>query len=137
MAANKGSKKKRKKAGKKGEEQKKAPTKPSPLQQVTARFGSKDELVDKLMGMVDRGEDEKDEFQARLSSMANRKLLRLYDVHVEISDRFGDKDKLVDTILALMGKGKDLDYADKLREHTPVRLLALHGEWEKKQKTAA
>ncbi|MCK5797608.1 MAG: hypothetical protein KAI47_10515 [Deltaproteobacteria bacterium] len=110
--------------------------KKTPLQQVNERFGDKDKLVDKLTGMLDRDDEEKDEFKARLLSMANSKLLRLYNTHVEIADRFGDKDKLVDAILELMKKRKDLDYADKLGYHTPVRLLAMHREQEKKARRA-
>ena len=55
--------------------------KKTPLQQVTDRFGSKEKLVDKLIGRLDRGDDSKDEFRDRLLAMANSKLLRLYDVY--------------------------------------------------------
>lgn len=110
--------------------------KKTPLQQVNERFGTKDKLVDKLAGMVDREGEDKDEFKGRLLSMANSKLLRLHDAHVDMSDRFGSKDKLVGAILGLMNKGKDVDYQDKLSRLTPVRLLAMHREQERKAKRA-
>jgi hypothetical protein len=105
--------------------------KKTPLQQVNERFGTKDKLVDKLAGMVDREGEDKDEFKGRLLSMANSKLLRLHDAHVELSD-FGGKDKLVSAILKLMNKAKDVDYQDKLSRLTPVRLLAMHREQAKR-----
>lgn len=110
--------------------------KKSPLQRVSALHGSKDKLVDKLMGMVDRGGEEKDEFKARLLAMANSKLLRLHDAHEDLKKRFGGKDKLVTAIMTLAGKSKDRDWGDKLATHTPVRLLALHAEWEKRARKA-
>lgn len=110
--------------------------KKSPLQLVNAAHGSKDKLVDKLMGMVDRGEEDKEEFKARLLSMANSKLLRLHDAHEDLKKRFSDKEQLISAIMTLAGKAKDKDWGDKLATHTPVRLLAMHAEWEKRAKKA-
>ena len=51
--------------------------KKAPLAQVNDQFGGKEKLVDKLMGMLDRGEESKDELRTRLLAAANSKLLRL------------------------------------------------------------
>lgn len=110
--------------------------KKSPLMMVKEQFGSKDKLVDKLLSMVERGEDSKEEFKERLTSMSNKKLLRLHECHVVLKEKFGGKDKLVDSLLGLMKRSKDNDYGTKLKTLTPVRLLALYQEWEKKSKKA-
>ena len=112
-------------------------SKKTPLELVTKNHGSKEKLVDKLVGMVDRGDEDKDEFRSRLTSMANSKLLRLYEAHATLKDKFGSKDKLVGSLLELMKREKDEDYAVKLASHTPVRLLAMHSDWAKKSRRAA
>jgi hypothetical protein len=111
--------------------------KKTPLAQVK-ELGGKETLVDKLVDLVPRDEDEdKNEFRQRLMSMANSKLLRMHRVHNEVQSRFGNKDGLVDALVALMKRSKDNDYAEKLRGYTATRLLSLHVTWEKKAKKAS
>lgn len=110
-------------------------SKKTPFQQVKEEHGDKEKLVDKLVGMVQAPEGE-DDFRGRLLAMANSKLLRLYQVHAEIKERFGDKDKLVASLLDLMKRAKDKDFGEKLKSYTPVRLLAIYRDWEKKARKA-
>lgn len=95
--------------------------KKSPLAQVKEQFGSKEKLVDALIGLpasvierpADEGED-KDAFRHRLLVAPNSKLLRLHRVGKSVSDRWGSKEKLVDAILDLRRRSKDKDYRTKL-----------------------
>ncbi len=108
----------------------------TPLQQVTEQHGGKEKLVDKLMGMVDRGDESKEELKGRLLSAPNSKLLRLHAVMSEIKDQFGDKEKLVDALLELMNRSKDKDYRDKLETFSPSRLMDMYQSWKNKGKAA-
>jgi hypothetical protein len=110
--------------------------KKSPFEQVNEQHGGKEKLVDKLLGMIERGEAAKDEFRTRLLRASNTQLLRLFKVSSEVKAQFGDKDKLVDALLGLMKKVKDKDYRDKLLSYTPARLLDMYRSWQKKSKAA-
>lgn len=110
--------------------------KKTPLQLVNELHGGKEKLVDKLLGVLERGEEPKDELRSRLLGAANSKLLRLYNVAAEIKERFGSKEKLVDSILGLMKRAKDGDYREKLLTLTNTKLLHLHRAWQKKAKAA-
>lgn len=95
--------------------------KKSPLAQVKEQFGSKEKLVDALIGLpasviersADEGED-KDAFRHRLLVASNTKLLRLHRIGKSVSDRWGSKEKLVDAILTMRSRSKDKDYRSKL-----------------------
>ena len=110
--------------------------KKTPLQQVTEQHGGKEKLVDKLLGLLQKPEDEsKDDFRRRLLAAPNSKLLRLLQVTSELST-FGGKDKLVDAIVQLMKRVKDGDYREKLLSYAPAKLLDLHRSWQKRSKAA-
>jgi len=109
-------------------------TKKTPLQIVNEQHGGKEKLVDALVGMLERGEEGKAEFRARLLAAANSKLLRLHRIMTEVKERFGEKDKLIDALLALLNKAKDKDYREKLLDHSPVRLLSVLHAAEKRQR---
>lgn len=111
-------------------------TKKSPLQTVNDLHGGKEKLVDKLMGLLNRGEESKDEFRARLLAAKNSKLLRLFDTMTGIKEQFGNEEGLVDAILELMKRTKDSDYKEKLQALSPTRLFDLHRSWKKKAKAA-
>jgi hypothetical protein len=104
----------------------------TPMQQIKEQHGGKEKLVDKLLGLLERGEEAKDELRARLLKASNTKLMRLFTTTNEIKDRFGDKEKLVDSILGLMNRVKDKDYRDKLLSLGTHRLLDLYRSWQKK-----
>lgn len=109
-------------------------SKKAPLAQVNEEHGGKEKLADKLMGLLDRGEESKDELKSRLLAAPNSKLLRLFSVMTAIKDKYGDKNGLVDGILGLMNRAKDADYREKLLSLSPTRLWDLHRSAQKKQK---
>ncbi len=104
----------------------------TPLQQVKDIHGGKDKLVDKLVGILDRGDESKAELTERLRAAPNSKLLRLLAVSTEVKDRFGGKAELVDNLLGLMERAKDEDYKEKLLTHSPTRLMDMLGSLERK-----
>jgi len=108
--------------------------KKTPLQLVNDVHGGKEKLVDALVGMLDRGDESKDDFRARLLAAPNSKLLRLHGAMTTIKERFGDTEKLVGSLLQLQDKSKDNDFRDKLLTRTPVQLVALHREAERRAK---
>lgn len=110
--------------------------KKAPLQQVNEEHGGKEKLVDKLMGMLERGDESKDEFRKRLLAAPNSKLLKLHKVKTDLKEGFGDKQKLVDAILGLMNRAKDADYREKLLSYSDAKLLDLHATWKRKARAA-
>lgn len=115
-------------------------TKPTPLQQVKTRFGSKLELAEKMMKVLDRFEDESDdEFALRVRTMSNKKLLRLHDLHEKVDSEFGGKTGLIDAIMALRHPtGKpDLQYRAKLERYNITRLFDQHTTLKRRAKKAA
>jgi hypothetical protein len=100
--------------------------KKSPFRVVMDDHGGKEKLVEKIVGVLERGEEDKDALTTRLQTSSNSKLLRLLASATEVRDTFGSKEKLVDAILASMGRQKDADYRQKLLSHSPSRLLDLH-----------
>lgn len=108
----------------------------TPLQQVTDLHGGKEELVGKLLGLLDRGDEPKDEFRARLLAAPNSKLLRLHSVMSEIGEQFGDKTKFVDALLELMNRTRDKDFKEKLLSYSPNRLMDMYKVHKKKGQAA-
>jgi hypothetical protein len=113
-------------------------TKKSPLSRVKEQFGSKEHLVDALVGLpegiLERNEQDKDAFKKRLLSAANNKLLRLHHIGQSVKDRFGSKEKLVEAILTKAGHGKDADYRQKLTGLSVARLFAQASAQEKQDR---
>jgi hypothetical protein len=99
----------------------------SPLQIIKRDFESKKGLVDKLVGQLERFEDEDDAaFRARLMSVSNKKLLRLHATAQRVSNDFGSKENLVDAIVTLKFSKPNNDFKTKLMGHHVGRLLDLH-----------
>jgi hypothetical protein len=109
----------------------------TPFQRVQQLHGGKEQLVDKITDVLERGEESKEDRKKRLQSSSNTKLLRLLEAATELKDRFGTKEKLVDAILAKMGRQKDADFRKKLLVWTPARLLDLHRSKERAAKAKA
>ena len=63
-----------------------AAAKKSPLARVKDEFGGKDKLVDKIVGVLDSGDESKDDLRKRLLGVANGKLIRLHSVATRIKD---------------------------------------------------
>ena len=110
----------------------------SPLARVKEEFGGKDKLVDKLVGLVDAGDEAKDELRKRLLGAANSKLLRLHVVATKVKQQ-GGHDKLAVAAATGAGHGKDKDYVTKLESFSNGRLVDMleAAERRAKKKSAA
>jgi hypothetical protein len=101
----------------------------TPLKRVNEEFGSKDKLVEELLGMIKRPADtSKDEMKRKLRSQSNRKLLTLLARERAVKQTYGNRDKLIDAIVkAGMGKEKSEDkvYRKRLATLTTGQLLDL------------
>jgi hypothetical protein len=106
----------------------------SPLAIVNETFGAKDKLVDKLVGLLDRGDESKDDLRKRLSSAANTKLLHLHQVAVTVKDKYGSHDSLVDQIGKALGRSKDKPFIESLAAYSDSRLVDLAKATERKAK---
>jgi hypothetical protein len=94
----------------------------SPLARVKEQFGGKDKLVDKIVGLLDSGDEPKEELRKRLLGAANGKLIRLHEVASSLKQH-GGHDKLVEAAAAGLGRSKDKDYVEKLSTFSSGRLL--------------
>ena len=99
-----------------------AALKQSPLARVKEEFGGKDKLVDKIVGVLDSGDESKDELRKRLLGVSNTKLVRLFSVATR-TKQAGGHDKLVATTAEKLKRAKDKDYVAKLEEFSNGRLL--------------
>ena len=108
----------------------------SPLAIVKEKFGSKDQLVGRVAGLVTPLEGEsKDDLKTRLSTASNKKLLKLLNTEEKVSELFGNKDKLVDDLLKLRRAGSkktDADFRGSLAKKSKGELLTLQTAAAKK-----
>jgi hypothetical protein len=105
----------------------------SPLARVKEVFGGKDKLVDKLVGLVDAGEESKDDLRKRLLGAANSKLLRLHVVATKVKEQ-GGHDKLAAAAATGVGHGKDKDYVTKLESLSNGRLVDMLASSDRRAK---
>jgi hypothetical protein len=78
----------------------------TPLHTVKEKFGSKEALVDTLMGQLDKLDGESEvEFKERLLRVSNRMLLRLWQREQTLRDGHGSREALVDSIVASQDDG--------------------------------
>jgi pyruvate/2-oxoglutarate dehydrogenase complex dihydrolipoamide acyltransferase (E2) component len=110
--------------------------KKSPLSRVKDEFGGKDKLVDKILGVIDSGEESKDDLRKRLLGVANGKLIRLFSVATRTKSA-GGHDKLAATAAEKLKHGKDKDYVTKLGEYSDARLLDMVSASERAAGAAA
>lgn len=98
----------------------------SPLQRVKSQHTNKAKLADKVLGFLSapEGEDQ-DFFEARIKTMSNAKLLRIFDAHQRVEKEFGSKQALVDKIVSAKFAGGNAPYATKIGGYTEARLLDL------------
>ncbi len=98
-------------------------SKATPLQNVKKLYGSKQALVEKVAGLLPADEGEsKEDFLARLRTVANAKLLRLVAIGEKVAE-LGGKTGLVDKIAELKNQPKDGDFKAKLAKLSVPRLL--------------
>ena len=110
--------------------------KQSPLARVKDEFGGKDKLVDKIVGVLDSGDEGKDELRKRLLGVSNTKLIRLFSVATK-TKQAGGHDKLVATTAEKLNRAKDKDYVAKLDELSNGRLLDMLQSAERANGAAA
>jgi hypothetical protein len=110
--------------------------KKSPLERVKDEFGGKDKLVDKIVGVLDSGDESKDELRKRLLGVANIKLIRLHGVATK-TKQVGGHDKLAATTAEQLGRTKDKDYVTKLESFSNGRLIDMLGAAERRKGIAA
>jgi hypothetical protein len=109
----------------------------NPLARVKQEFGGKDKLVDKIVGLIDVGDESKDDLRKRLLGAANSKLIRLHAVAARVKQQ-GGHDKLVAAAAESLGRSKDKDYVEKLSTFPDTRLLdILQAAERRKQRRAA
>ena len=113
-----------------------AALKKSPLTRVKDEFGGKDKLVDKIVGVLDAGDESKDDLRKRLLGVANSKLIRLHTVATQTKTA-GGHDKLVTSTAERLNRGKDKDYVTRLDGFSDARLLDILSVAERKAKAAA
>jgi hypothetical protein len=111
------------------------PTK-SPLEEVNDKFGGKDKLVEKLVGLLESDEP-KEELRKRLLAVANKKLLRLQSIASLVKEKYGSREKMVAQLATSTGKAKDKDYQTRLEGYTTPRLVDAAKVAERRSKAAA
>ena len=101
-------------------------------------YQSKDKLIEKVVEIAREADEEKDEVVQRLSTVSNKKLLRLAEVSKVVKERYGgSKDKLVAAVSQAVGKAKDKDYVARLSSYSAARLLDLVQTAERRTRRAA
>jgi hypothetical protein len=103
---------------------------------VKEQFGGKDKLVDKIVGVLDSGDESKDELRKRLLGVSNTKLIRLFSVATK-TKQAGGHDKLVTTTAEKLNRAKDKDYVAKLEDYSNGRLLDVLSAAERRSGAAA
>ena len=106
----------------------------SPLAIVNETFGAKDKLVDKLVGLLDRGDESKDDLRKRLSTAANTKLLHLHKVATEVKEKWGSHDALVQEVAKALGRTKDKPFVERLAAYSDARLMDLAKATDRRSK---
>ena len=101
-------------------------------------YQSKEKLIDKVIDVAREADEEKDVVVERLSTVSNKKLLRLAEVGKVVKDKYGgSKDKLVAAVSQAVGKAKDKDYVARLSTYSAARLLDLVQSAERRTRRAA
>jgi hypothetical protein len=104
----------------------------TPLQVVNEQHGGKEKLVDKLVDLIEKGEDGAEDIKERLRNVSNQKLLRLLEVAQTVKEKYGSKEKLTSVVADALGRAKDADYVKRLSAYSPARLLDLAKSLAKK-----
>src|SRR5262249_10062224 len=99
--------------------------KKTPLSRVSDEFGGKEKLVDAIVDVVERGDEDKNALKKRLLAASNTKLMRLLQTAQEVK-QLGGRSKLVDAVAEKQGKAKDKDFRSRLETYTIGRLLDMY-----------
>jgi hypothetical protein len=108
--------------------------KKTPLAEIKERFESKEKLIKELKIMFDKGDlfTERLNPDKGLSSVANAKLLKLYDTAEEVKQRFTTRAKLTEDLLKLLNRSKDKDLKAKFDKWGLPRLWDYYKSTAKK-----
>ena len=93
--------------------------KKTPLQQVKDEHGGKDKLVDKVLGVIERGEEDAAELKARLQKASNKKLLRMMAVGNAIKEKYGSAEKLAGAVAEKLADRPSGTVAEPARRASP------------------
>jgi hypothetical protein len=99
--------------------------KKTPLVRVRDDFGGKEKLVDAIIAVLERGEEDKDSVRKRLLAASNTKLMRLHGTAKAIHE-LGGTSKMIDALCAAKGLSKDKDFRARLALSSNGRLLDLY-----------
>jgi len=96
----------------------------TPKQLVESKFGTRKDLVAKIVPLIGADDDEK----RRLLGTTNAKLLRIHEVAEQVQKQFGGKAKLIDAIAKLQfaGKAPNDGWREKMDGLTVKRLFDKH-----------
>ena len=98
----------------------------TPLHTVKEKFGSKAQLVDQLVGLVQRQDEESDaELTERLMRVSNRKLITLHERENALKAGFGTREKLVSALVEKKLGRADADLESKIGQYSTGRLLSM------------
>lgn len=98
----------------------------SPLQKTKADHGSKEALADKVIKLLTAHEDEDQaDFEHRIHTLSNTKLLRLLSSHETLTSKYGSSDELVKKISQARFNGQNADYISKISTFSAPKLLDL------------
>ena len=110
---------------------------PTPHQRVKEQHGSKTDLIEKIVGLVEAGPDESaDDHKRRLRNTSNAKLLHLLDLGEKVKG-LGGRDAMVKKVLELKGQSKDHEYSDRLKTLSLGKLVDMIGSLERARKKVA
>lgn len=108
----------------------------SPLQNVKKIYGSKDQLISKVIELLTPADGEsREDFSKRLKYVANAKLLRLVQIGEKIKE-LGGRSALVAKLAELKGQAKDKDFTASLGKLSLARLLDTYQALTRKVKNA-
>lgn len=107
---------------------------PSPRQIIKEQHGSKADLINKIVPLIEAAEGESaDEHKARLAHVANSKLLHLHALGEKVKD-LGGRKAIVSKILELKKQSKDHEYETRLGAMTLGQLVDQLGALEHRAK---
>ena len=102
----------------------------SPKQIVNDTFGSRVDLVQAIVGLLD---DSTDDTRASLMGTTNKKLLRIHEVADTVKRGFGGKSGLIDAMATLQFSAgtPNKGWREKMEGFTVKRLLDMHRQLKK------
>jgi hypothetical protein len=106
----------------------------TPKQQITETFGTRQDLVAKILPLISGGDADK----KALMGTTNAKLIRIFEVAAQVSKKFGGKSGLIDAIAKLQFEGgkANAGWREKMSTLTVKRLLDKHRQLGGEKKSA-